>query len=717
MKLKGITVFEQHAEKAVLGVFALFALVMLVLQFGLLGSAGTIKVGNRDVRPEQAPELIRTRALEKKGGLERPDPDPTLPKVDALATITSRIEAAVAQPVSPAPTLAALGVPDVPRIGGAAVTGGPTDGGTASGTGSVMTFDPPALSTPIAGVIEGTIDPAVVASAGNALASLLPASQPFDKRAITVVTTLDSAAVRAALLAESNGRAAIPPAWWQGRVELLDLEVVRQEQGPDGSWGGEKLLDPPPLAHGEAVRGKLSAPEIDSARLRELLQFEQQKRAAIRRPPYPAMISGGPWQPPTAAATAVTSDPNQSRIEKLLAALSGKRAEIAGVEAAIKKASEVPTPNEGGAGKREGQSRSQAFPATTTTSTLASASGRSAGSPSGIGGAVAGGGGGGGGGGGRRDGDSKPAPKSEEERREDAKKARADGLQRRLTKLKGEETKLLEQLKALGMDPDAKAKTPDATEAVPALTEPTVSLTDRLGAEVTLWSHDFTAQPGKTYRYRTRAVLGNPFFGQAERLTEGQKPMAASATVRTPDSEWSAPVTLEPNEMYMVLSAVPAGVGPIAAPPIATVQAFRFYYGYWRQGIETLGLGDTIAAQLDMPELATFQADPKSAGVWTRVPMTSPAAVLVLDEYVLDVAASEDRASESAVLFVGDSSGGVRVRTTEDLASLAQRLNASAKLGQEATIQTPGTSPAAVTPAESASDRRETGESEGQPRN
>ena len=62
MKLKGISAFEQHADKIALGVFGAFLLVVLLFQVGLIGGSRSVKVGNQEVSLDRAGSLVRDRA-------------------------------------------------------------------------------------------------------------------------------------------------------------------------------------------------------------------------------------------------------------------------------------------------------------------------------------------------------------------------------------------------------------------------------------------------------------------------------------------------------------------------------------------------------------------------------------------------------------------------------------------------------------------------------
>ena len=85
MRLKGISPFEQHAEKFVAGLFALGLLGVVAMQF--LGKPTMVKVGNEEVIPAEAYEAVAKNARRVDESMKRAQDPPA--GIDEV-TITAR---------------------------------------------------------------------------------------------------------------------------------------------------------------------------------------------------------------------------------------------------------------------------------------------------------------------------------------------------------------------------------------------------------------------------------------------------------------------------------------------------------------------------------------------------------------------------------------------------------------------------------------------------
>ena len=163
-----------------------------------------------------------------------------------------------------------------------------------------------------------------------------------------------------------------------------------------------------------------------------------------------------------------------------------------------------------------------------------------------------------------------------------------------------------DQLRALGHafqdDPDPRDERDrfdDPSDRTPLLEDDAVQI----------WAHDITAEPGKTYRYRLGVVMNNPAFGRAAGLHEGQQEMADQPLAFGDMSRWSRPVEVDRKAYFFVTNAR-APEREALARTRATVDVFRFYYGFWRKGTTIVQPGDLIVAAVDVPEgLYTFDLD------------------------------------------------------------------------------------------------------------
>jgi hypothetical protein len=126
---------------------------------------------------------------------------------------------------------------------------------------------------------------------------------------------------------------------------------------------------------------------------------------------------------------------------------------------------------------------------------------------------------------------------------------------------------------------------------------------------LTVWAHDIGVEPGTTYRYRTRLVYGNPFYGRDNVINEEQREeLASSRVIRTEFSEWSEPVSTD-FESYMFLTRASADTGlGGAGSGVAAAEMYSFYYGYWRLSEIRLRAGDPIAGLFELPDdLKTYE--------------------------------------------------------------------------------------------------------------
>jgi len=711
MKLKGITIFEQHAEKLVLAVFSVFLLVVLVMQVGLLGGNKGVKVGAKEVTLDGALKAVRDAALTRKASLESPNVLPELP--EALPSPLERWNAALAKTEAPAPGPLAWAA--TPRLIGEQSDLGAAASASAAGDRRFAELTPEAPSTPQVAVYEGTIHPVEVTKVGSELASLLPAQQPYDVRALSVQATWNAEDLRSDLAGAGapEGAQPVPAVLWQGRVELLDVEWMRQTRGSDGTWGEETLLPPPP-GRDSKIRPLLSKSDFLPADFREVLEFERARRELVRRPPFYATIAGDAWTNPSALASQL--DPARAEtIEAKVRQHKGitdeaerLRRQIESIDGGPTK----PTPPGGGPGgfpppggrqpppppgggpdgnsppktpPAGGSPRSE-LPALPAARDQALASSASVGTPASepefqwpqfspeI---VAQFGGDG------RGGERKPP--DADQRREERERERLENLRKKLAEFETQLEDLATELADLGVAPDGKplASTAQFAEPLDSILQPSLK-------SVTLWTHDLAAVPGQTYRYKARLRVTNPFYGNAERLIEEQRALAQAPSVLSAESDWSEPTSVEPSVVYFVTAATQPG-GPLQSDAKASVEAFEFFYGYWRQARAQLQPGDTFAASAAVPEqFVTYPGMKSVAGKLELGDPSKTAAERVVQANVmlLDVA-SIPGASDRSLVYVRESEAGVLARRPADPAvqTVLQRLQGSAQRGQSGQLR------------------------------
>lgn len=704
MKLKGISTIERHVEKIVLGLFAAFLLVVLLIQAQLLGPKTNVKVGSRDVPMAQALEVVKESALQRRAALEGKEVIAGVPS--DLPSPLEKFREATTLAAAPVTTLASMGPRGLNTDDSGAVVAAPIE---VSGDLPFITTPPPAPATPMVHVYEGTIDPLEVQRIGPALANLLPSQQPFDVRAVSVQATFDAAALRSAFItAASDGSAqGLPPSLWRQRVELVDVVWERQSRDSSGQWSDPVVLAPAP---GRAsVREVIEKTDFQPGDFKTIQDTEQAKRLEIRRPDFYATVAGPTWVWPAMARERDATDSGEKAARKVRE-LREIRQNIENVERQVNApgrnpgqpgqpgrrapganpppgggpGGNSPTPPPPPPGGRDPRSQAPAAPGSDLASAPAAPEDdfqwphipldvmaqASPGRP-------------GGGAGGERPSDSGA----------DRERDQRDALAKRLASLRSDETRVLSELAALGYDPEGRR-----IESVARFEEPIGSITSDDTKTVTLWTHDLTAAPGAEHRYRARVRLTSPFYGRNNSLRPDQQKLADAPIIESSPSEWSEPVRLVPSTIFFVTNATAAG-GPLASPPRAGVEIFEFFYGYWRRAEVALLPGDPVAQRITLPDgLATFLLSPEPAD--SRPGLTPPAAqrepiererTLVVPAFFIDTAPTTAGRAQTAAVF-SSQDGRLASFLPSDPAWTAERdrLTASARAAAAATLREPG---------------------------
>lgn len=683
MKLKGITTIEQHVEKIVLGVFALFALAMLVLQF--MGT-NEIKIPGQKTGspPDQAADWVSKEAQRVLNSLEAS----TTPELPSLPPLQDQFRTMVER----APRSEALALAQ-PYGGESIATTDGTQVIQGAGERNYVEVAPPAPTEVVAHVYEGTVDPFEPVRVPE-LAAFLPAQQPFDLRFVSVQASFDAAAlVRQATQGTSDGEA-LPQAWVQGRMELLSVELVRQTLGEDGAWSNEEVV--PTLPGRFSLRDKVLASDLAPRELTTMLEQERSNRAEIRRPTPIAMIAGRPWIAPVDATAAAGIDPNRDRVRELVRQLANVDKEIARLEERLK----APPPGRPGANPGGDRDRPAPGPVPVP-GPKPGADGRGAA--------------------GKR-GDSPwpeippdwrsqgggpppPGPTPEQSRR-DREQRNREVLQKQVDERKKEREAIVNRLKDLGYDASGqrlsgtpRVEAPSSTSSVdqfPSLTAPTTTT-------VSVWAHDLTAKPGQTYRYAVRVWVTNPMFGNAGQLVEAQRTLAQRPAVASAMSEWTTAVAIEPPVVTFFTSAGETGtIGGAEGRVDASVagEIYEFYYGWWRRAELRIEPGDQLRGDVELPELPVFEVEKATTGELTvkgRSTITDRRRVVAEPSFLLSIARIVGGAANAGFeVYLRDAMGKISVRSPQNevQSELHARLRDSAEEGQQSTVRDPGTTPA-----------------------
>lgn len=540
MKLKGINPFEQHAEKIVLGVVGTAMLGALGYQF--LRSSD-IKVGGKDVPLSAAFVPTETEARRVQGAIDNPSPTlPPEPKFDLGEKMSLGRDAKV----GPTTLVAAMGRPvDV-------------KGFNPERAVATSQYSLPAVAAPknvSTNAFRSTVSPMEVIRHAE-LAKFVPAVQPFDKAAVSVEAEFSGTLLRDALAADPDGSGpleAMPGSWWRdvgGIGDLVDVLAVQIEREtiatPEGRTPekAEVVVLPPLPGRVNAIaewENSVKGPGDVPFKITELRPLSDD----IQRAPYYQTIAGPEWLPPSEASKADDENPNGREIRILKSREADLERRINGLRDQLQKLGGAP-------GGRD----------------------RAPGGGGGLGGGK--------GGGGQQAPGPRPDPNGGNNPRQQ--------IERRLAEFENQLADTRSKLETLG----SKGNAADATA------KGVVGTLD--SGSVKVWTHDITAQPGATYRYRVRVVINNPLFGR--NLQQGQNDLSSKPTIVGAWSSWSEPTFVDRDSYFFITSAEETGA--ITSRPRATAELYQFYYGYYRQASLGVEPGDPLFGKANLPETLKF---------------------------------------------------------------------------------------------------------------
>lgn len=535
MAVHRINFFEQNCEKIAVGVAAAGLLGVIAWQFV---DTTVVSVGARKETPiGEVYQTLETQANAVKADLQ--SRSPILPTVKGSSVVEDHKKL---QEKDVALSLIDWRTLPVPTKIGAGVA---VDGGARADGTYIRIPDLAKPTKPIAASFVTTIDPAEAVAAPD-LAKYIPAVAPHDKAAVSVEATFDGTLWRAEFEkgnAKGQGKDDLRPlarSWW-AQIEVLKVEMLRQELKPDGTWGEVKVV--------VSMPGRLDlTKDLGAANLEEAAKTAFSNRDGVLRPEFyrRAMIDtnmvGDEWVPPTELAGADAADQEKQKLKNDLRKLEQ---DIARREAAIAEKKKVPATNPGGNRPPGGG--------------LGGPGGRNPG-----------------GGPGTAPVKEDPQIKRMEEQL-NAKKLEADELRK--------------QLESGG----AKVKRPVVVPPIDRDLSPIL-----LDKEVRIWAHDIDAQRGVTYRYQMRLAIVNPLFARGGELRPEDQPKARDAMMYTQVSDWSEPVTVDPEVLYFITTA--QGKGGLNTISTAKAEMYKFTWGYWRKGSVSMEPGDGLAARLSVPD-------------------------------------------------------------------------------------------------------------------
>ncbi len=466
------------------------------------------------------------------------DPQPSMPDV-STQDIESLYQSRVDRPTVPSKRFVAFGpVTNLGSLDATEVTGG--------GVYALPSLPEP--SEVIASAYRGSVHPSEWA-ASQALRERLGEQQPFDLGVVTVQAFMDGSQIRAALLHDADGDSGstrpLPPSWWRQGFEVLGVQLERERLLSDGSWGERTLVEGMP-GRVDVLTELAELDTHDPLTVVAMTRLAAEEMDQITKPMFYRTVAGESWKPPTARLAAGESD--NAQVNRLVRRAKGLQRDAQSLRDAI----------EGGG--------SRGTPAPRPT------------------GRTGGGGKGGPGGGGNRQ-----TNRNTGGNREDPKVVRLDGI--------------LVQIDEIEIELDTLGYALDGTEIETGeVDEAVFGKPDRLfqNDRLALWAHDVSVVGGETYRYHLRPVFNNPAFGREQALSDDQQELAASPTLPGPWSSWTDPVQALAEEYYFVVNARESD--RLGGGPQASVELYKFYYGFYRRATMTAEPGDQLFADARVPE-------------------------------------------------------------------------------------------------------------------
>jgi uncharacterized membrane protein YgcG len=620
MKVKGINVFEQHLEKMVLGFAVLVALGLVGMELLLVPE---VKVGSKSVSTREVDGLLESKAsligskLDGADGLVDKDGKP-MPTEDQIELATAKFERRMSQDVAPAKQLALT----APSFNGMLVKSG-----LAAADVVYHVPSPPALA--MMGVQEtaDALTPESAKEAAKASAALAARfgtdmSAPKDVVWTTPVARIDLKAIRADLAAaepDANPpRAAIPSVWFQNTAYVLDVVFERREKQADGAWG-EPAVVPVFAARPAEItfRGRIDGSESAGASLRDdvfqILGVDE-NQGEVLQPSFYDTVNGAFVSPEVLAEAATASAggaPDQAaaqrRMMQLQTQLIDRRRRADALRAELGKI--------GGPWDEEKERKAEEDRKREERERKKNEKG---------GGGGGGGGGGPGGGGGLGGGGAMNGKGSSQTDDKEIKKQQAE-RRSKTAQLKRIESEIARIEAELG------AAAPK--EGTPAAAAPTLASKD----ELLVWGHDLEVEPGKTYQYRCRVRVYNPFFARKNMLVEEQQDLGLADRVAldSPVSPWSGEIRVSQSlRCFLTRATVGDGTGNLGS---ARFEVYRLVDGKWRVSDVSVQPGERIG-----------RPDAKNGGI-----------DFTTDYYVIDVVEDIAGAAKSEAR---PAAGGVRER-------------------------------------------------------
>lgn len=457
------------------------------------------------------------------------------------------------------------------------------------------------------GVLKTDIDPRQL----EQYVALIGDQEPKDFRYVTVGGVVDLEQWQRLMNAVPLDRQ-LNASWQRSALFVVDLILQRQQLDPaTGQWSAPVTIEPLP---GQlSFRGVQIAGHDDAE---AVLQAIRDQQPALLQPPFAPLAGGPAWQPPTAAAPQLDAAAN-AKLAQLTRDIERLKKNIALYQQQIQLQQK----------RAAGETRRTGRPVPDSESAPPE------GTPSSFGGSA-----------------TEVAPRTAAKPRQTPEEQLSEA-QTQLNQKLEERLALLQQMQQPAAAPQAPA-----------------ARSEEAAATAAFWIHDLTVRPAATYRYRVIAHMINPLFQRQQFLAPEQRAQAEALTIASAPTDWSSPVTIDPEYQLFVVAGS-------ADQRYVSAEVYRLRSGVWSKfTFGNLHPGDPLIAPATSEEAA--------------VPCESG---LVL----LDVVRSEDGGvGDTLALFLNQSSGEIREHSVkQDTASPQRQRLANDQVLSELSKQVQGREP------------------------
>ncbi len=560
-KVKGITIWEQFAEFILLG--AVIVIFVFYIFSQLSSSTNAVRIDGQDMNPSEIDDALRGKAE----SLSRAIADDATPRVEIEQPPAKlpQFEEMIASSIMPAET-SPLPSPIV------AID---TEQGAGVSSQAYVVPEVPPTQAPVARQFFDGIEPSVV----EGLESLSNrfASAPYDATWVTAAAVFDASQVLGQYRTTgSNNELPLREKWYNGRVDIMDV-IVDREELVDGEWTNASAVH---LLPGQFSFRHRMIDEVDASdrdmMLGELVRPGVQE--SIIRPDFLATLNKD-WVHPVMYES---EGAGASSMISLKTKFRSLFSEIKKTEDEIDRLGGNQPGGSGGSGGPGGKPGGGGGP-------LGSGGG-------GGGGPLGSGGGGGGGPMGSGGGSSGAGGSGMTQNQRAARLKKLEGLLNNMQKQLARVTSQLEDLGfTIGADGDTGELAIDAEVN-----------------EVWVWVHDLDVEPEHTYRYRFTIRVYNPFFAKKLSLIPEQQDLAETLTIDSDASDWSSPLEVEGFVSLETTRAVPAGYGASSGSMglgHAEFEVMRFHDGQWWTRSFPVQPGDQIGGVRRMTTRVAVEDD------------------------------------------------------------------------------------------------------------